>query len=93
MKAVVVGAFGPLGGHGVGILPDPVPGPGEVVVDVSAAEANYPDLLVIEGRYQVKPPLPFAPGKAAAGHVSTIGEGVEGLAAGDRVAVQVEYGA
>ena len=70
-----------------------MPGAGEVVVAVSAAEVNYPDILVIEGKYQVRPPLPFSPGKAAAGVVEAVGDGVRGLRPGDRVAAQVEYGA
>lgn len=93
MKAVVVNAFGPLDTAGVEERPDPMPGAGEVVIDVAAAEANYPDILVMEGNYQVKPPLPFSPGKAAAGVVATVGEGVGGISVGDRVAAQVEYGA
>lgn len=93
MKAVVVREFAPFESITVGDLPDPVPGKGEVVVDVKAAEVNYPDILVITGQYQIKPPLPFAPGKAAAGIVSAVGADVSGLKVGDRVAVQVEYGA
>lgn len=93
MKAVVVSEYAPFDQIGVGELPDPVPGKGEVVIDVKAAEVNYPDILVISGQYQVKPPLPFAPGKAAAGIVSAVGEGVSGLSVGDRVSAQVEYGA
>ena len=93
MKAVLVREFGPVERALVTDYPDPVPGPGEVLIDVEAAETNYPDLLVIEGRYQVKPPLPFVPGKAAAGRVAALGEGVAGLRVGARVAAQVEYGA
>jgi NADPH2:quinone reductase len=93
MKAVWVRDFAPIAEIRVEEVPDPVPGSGEVVVDVVAAEANYPDLLVVEGKYQIKPPLPFAPGKAAAGRIAAVGPGVSGLAIGDRVAVQVEYGA
>ncbi|MDO8876742.1 MAG: NADPH:quinone oxidoreductase family protein [Pseudolabrys sp.] len=63
------------------------------MIDVKAAEVNYPDILVITGQYQVKPPLPFAPGKAAAGIVSAVGDGVTDLTVGDRVTAQVEYGA
>lgn len=92
MKAVLVREFAPFEQIGVAEMDDPVPAPGEVVVDVVAAEANYPDILVIEGKYQIRPPLPFSPGKAAAGRVSGVGEGVEDLAIGDAVAVQVEYG-
>ncbi len=93
MKAVWVRDFAPLDRIGVEEVPDPVPGPGEVLVEVVAAEANYPDILVIEGNYQIKPPLPFSPGKAAAGRVAALGQGVAGLSVGDPVAVQVEYGA
>jgi NADPH2:quinone reductase len=93
LKAALVRRFGPLEEVSVVDVPDPEPGPGEVVVDVAAAEVNYPDLLVIEGRYQVRPPLPFAPGKAAAGHIAALGPGVAHLALGQAVAVQVEYGA
>jgi NADPH2:quinone reductase len=93
MRAVVVERFGPLADAAVKEVPDPVPGQGEVVVAVKAAEANFPDIMVIEGTYQVKPPLPFSPGKAAAGVVETVGPGVADLAPGMRVAVQVEYGA
>lgn len=93
MKAVWVRRFAPFETIGVEDMPDPVPGQGEVVVDVVAAEVNYPDILVIEGNYQFKPPLPFSPGKAAAGRVSALGAGVEAFALGDAVALQVEYGA
>jgi NADPH2:quinone reductase len=93
MKAVLVRAFAPFEEARVEEVPDPEPGPGDVIVDVVAAEANYPDILVIEGRYQVKPPLPFSPGKAAAGRVAALGPGVTGLRLGDRVSLQVEYGA
>ena len=89
----MVRAFGPIDQAAVEEVPDPVPGPGEVLVAVRAAEANYPDILVIEGAYQIKPPLPFSPGKAAAGVIEAIGEDVAGFKPGDQVAVQVEYGA
>jgi NADPH2:quinone reductase len=93
MKAVIVAAFGPVASAEVRDVPDPVAGPGEVVVAMRAADVNYPDILVMEGRYQVKPPLPFSPGKAGAGVIAALGAGVTGFAIGDRVAVQVEYGA
>ncbi len=66
-------------------LPEPVPGPGELVVRVRAAAINYPDVLIIEDKYQFKPPRPFAPGGEIAGEVSAIGEGIEGWATGDRL--------
>ncbi|MFO1330743.1 MAG: NADPH:quinone oxidoreductase family protein [Rubrivivax sp.] len=58
---------------------------GEVVVSVHAASVNFPDTLIIAGRYQFKPPLPFAPGSEVAGVIKAVGEGVEGWAPGDRV--------
>ena len=93
MKAVLVRRFGPVAQARVEAVNDPAPGAGEVVIDVGASEANYPDILVMEGAYQIKPPLPFSPGKAAAGTVSAVGPDVTDLQIGDRVAVQVEYGA
>ncbi len=93
MKAAIVKAFGPIDEITIEERPDPIPGPGEVVVEVAAAEVNYPDLLVVEGKYQIKPPLPFSPGKGAAGRVVRLGARVDGVALGERVAVQVEYGA
>jgi NADPH2:quinone reductase len=93
MKAVVVTEFAPFEQVSIGELPDPVPGRGEVVIDVKAAEVNFPDILVIAGQYQIKPPRPFSPGKAAAGVVASVGDGVTALSVGDRVCAQVEYGA
>ena len=66
-------------------LPDPVAGPGELLVRVRAAAVNYPDVLIIEDKYQFKPPRPFAPGGEIAGEVEAVGEGVEGWKAGDRL--------
>ncbi len=66
-------------------LPTPVPGPGEVRVDVAAAALNFPDVLLCRGLYQEKPPLPFTPGVEMSGVVSAIGEGVTRFAVGDRV--------
>jgi NADPH:quinone reductase len=69
----------------LGELPEPVAGPGQVLVAVKAASINYPDTLMIVDLYQFKPPRPFAPGGEVAGVVEAIGEGVEGFAVGDRV--------
>ena len=66
-------------------VPDPAPGEGEVVVDVKAAGVNFPDVLIIQNKYQFKPELPFAPGAEVAGLVSAVGAGVAGLKVGDRV--------
>ena len=93
MRAVVARELGPLERLVVENLPSPSPGPGEIVVRTRAAAVNFPDLLTMEGKYQVRPPLPFTPGKEAAGLVAEIGEGVTDFAPGDRVMVQVEWGA
>jgi NADPH:quinone reductase-like Zn-dependent oxidoreductase len=66
-------------------LPDPEPGPGELLVRVRATAINYPDVLIIEDKYQFKPPRPFAPGGEIAGVVEAVGDGVEGWAVGDRL--------
>jgi NADPH2:quinone reductase len=65
--------------------PEPVAGAGEVLVEVRAAALNFPDLLMIQGLYQVRPPLPFVAGTEMAGVVTAVGEGVTKLAVGDRV--------
>jgi len=74
-------------------LPTPVPGPGEVLIDARAIGVNFPDLLVIEGTYQILPELPFSPGKEVAGVVRAVGPGVESPNVGERVMAQVEHGA
>ncbi|WP_448661725.1 NADPH:quinone oxidoreductase family protein [Sphingomonas sp. CJ20] len=66
-------------------LPDPVPAKGQVVVAVRACAINYPDVLIIEDKYQFKPQRPFAPGGEIAGVVESVGEGVTEWAPGDRV--------
>ncbi|GAA3225493.1 NADPH:quinone oxidoreductase family protein [Actinocorallia longicatena] len=64
---------------------DLTPGPGQVVIDVAAAGVNYVDGLFLHGRYQLKPPLPFAPGSEVSGTIRSVGPGVESLAPGTRV--------
>jgi len=71
---------------------DPRPGPGELLVRVRAAAINFPDVLIIEDRYQLKPPRPFAPGGEIAGEVETVGEGVEGWSRGDRLIAVTGFG-
>jgi NADPH2:quinone reductase len=66
-------------------LPDLVPGPGTVVVDVEAAGVNYPDVLIVAGRYQLPVPVPFTPGSEYAGRVSAVGAGVTRWSVGDAV--------
>jgi NADPH2:quinone reductase len=74
-------------------MASPVPAPGEVLVSVKAASVNFPDLLIIENKYQVKPPLPFSPGCEAAGVVLSVGKGVSRIAPGERVMAITGYGA
>jgi NADPH2:quinone reductase len=66
--------------------PMPEPGKGEVRVAIRAASLNFPDLLIVQGKYQMKPPLPFVPGAEFAGVVEAVGEGVKHLAVGTQVA-------
>jgi len=73
-------------------LPDPQPGKGQVAIDVKAIGCNFFDILIAQGKYQVKPPLPFSPGGEVAGIVRTLGNGVHDLAAGDRVFAMLGYG-
>ncbi len=67
-------------------LPTPEPGPGQVRVRIHAASLNFPDLLIVQNKYQIKPPLPFVPGAEYAGVVEAVGAGVTQLQAGQRVA-------
>ena len=92
MRAIVAKQLGPPEDLVIEDIEPLTPGPGQVVVDNKAAAINFPDLLVMEGKYQVRPPLPFSPGKEGAGIVKSVGEGVDRLKVGDRVMVQVEYG-
>ena len=73
-------------------LPEPEPGPGDLLVRVRACAINYPDVLIIEDKYQLKPPRPFAPGSEIAGEVEAVGDGVEGWSAGDRLIAATGFG-
>lgn len=73
-------------------LPDPVAGPGQVLIDVKACGVNYPDVLIIEDKYQFKPPRPFAPGGEVSGVISAVGEGVTRFKVGDRVLASTGWG-
>lgn len=85
MRAVVCTEFAPIDRLVIEERPDPDPGAGKVVVAVRAAGVNYVDGLFVQGRYQIKPPLPFTPGGEVAGDVVAVGDGVEGVTVGDRV--------
>ncbi|WP_454713598.1 NADPH:quinone oxidoreductase family protein [Caulobacter segnis] len=73
-------------------LPDPVAGPGQVLIDVKACGVNYPDVLIIEDKYQFKPPRPFAPGGEVSGVISAVGDGVTRFKVGDRVLASTGWG-
>ena len=85
MKALLCTRAGTPDDLTIGDLPDPVAGPGQAVVRVEAAALNFFDLLIIAGKYQYKPEFPFSPGAEFAGRIESLGPGVEGFAAGDRV--------
>ena len=67
-------------------LPTPTPGPGEVLVEIKAASLNFPDLLIVQNKYQMKPELPFVPGSEYAGIVQAVGDGVRHLRVGQHIA-------
>jgi NADPH:quinone reductase-like Zn-dependent oxidoreductase len=73
-------------------LLEPAPGPGELLVRVRACAINYPDVLIIEDKYQLKPPRPFAPGSEIAGEVEAVGEAVSGWSVGDRIIAATGFG-
>lgn len=93
MKAVVCKAWGLPETLVVEELAGAAPGAGEVTIDIMAAGVNFPDVLVIQNKYQFKPALPFTPGNELAGVVRAVGEGVQGFVAGDRVFAFVPQGA
>jgi NADPH2:quinone reductase len=85
MKAVVCQAWGLPDTLTVQDLPDPQPAAGQVVIDVQAAGVNFPDVLIIQGKYQFKPELPFTPGSEVAGTISAVADDVTGFKVGDQV--------
>ena len=92
MQALLCEAFGPPENLALRDVPVPQPGAGEVLIRVHAAGLNFPDTLIIQDKYQIKAPLPFAPGGELAGTVAAVGEGVTRFKAGDRVAALTHWG-
>jgi NADPH:quinone reductase-like Zn-dependent oxidoreductase len=90
MKALL--SHAPGAGLSLDEVPDPVAGPGELLIAVRAVGVNYPDVLIIEDQYQFKPPRPFAPGGELAGVVEAVGPGVTGWAVGDRAIAVTGWG-
>jgi NADPH2:quinone reductase len=93
MKAVLCKQFGPPESLVLEDLPSPTAGAGEVVVSIKAASVNFPDVLIIQNKYQFKPPLPFSPGSELAGVVKQAGPGVTNVKVGDKVIAFVTFGA
>ena len=85
MRAIVCNELGPASQLALEDFADPVPGPDDAVIDVMAAGVNFPDTLIIQGKYQVRPPLPFVPGAEAAGVVRAVGANVNHIQPGARV--------
>src|SRR5580693_5620400 len=92
MKALLCTHYGPPEELELRDLPSPKPGKGQVLVSVKACGVNFPDVLLIQDKYQFKPALPFPPGGEVAGLVKEIGEGVSGFRPGERVCVSVGNG-
>ena len=93
MKALLCTTFGPPDLLEYRDVPSPRPQAGEVLVSVRAASVNFPDVLIIENKYQFKPSLPFSPGSELSGVVKEVGPDVAGLAPGDRVMAFTLHGA
>jgi NADPH:quinone reductase len=93
MKALLVHAWGEPSDMKLTELPDLKAAAGQIVIDVKAVGVNFPDILMIQGKYQIKPPFPFAPGAEIAGLVREVGSGVSKVKPGDRVLAMVPYGA
>lgn len=91
--AILCKAYGPPESLVVEEIADAAPGPGEVAVRVNAVALNFFDTLIIQGRYQIKPPFPFSPGAEFAGTVAQIGDGVTSFSVGQRVAGFLGHGA
>ncbi|PAU58245.1 NADPH:quinone oxidoreductase [Pseudomonas sp. PIC25] len=92
MKAVLCKAFGPAESLVLEDISSPEPKKNEILLDVHAAGVNFPDTLIIEGKYQFKPPFPFSPGGEAAGVVAAVGEKIQHVKPGDRVMALTGWG-
>ena len=93
MRAILCKELGPANTLVIDDIPSPEPGKGQVKVRVKAAGLNFPDTLIIEGKYRIKPELPFSPGGEMAGEVLAVGDGVQRFKAGQRVMGLTGYGA
>jgi NADPH2:quinone reductase len=92
MKALLCTRLGGPEDLSIAEVAEPEAGPGEALVRITLAALNFFDTLIIAGRYQVKPDLPFSPGGEASGVIEALGPGVQGFAVGDRVIVHQKFG-
>src|SRR5438034_9219088 len=92
MKAVLCKNWGPPDSLVVEEVPSPAPGKGQLLVSVKASGVNFPDVLLIQNKYQFKPELPFSPGSECAGVVKEVGEGVTAVKPGDAVMALTTFG-
>lgn len=92
MKTILCRQYGPPETLALTDVPDPQPAAGQVLIGVEACGVNFPDTLIIEGKYQIRPPMPFAPGGEVAGRVLAVGEGVTQVRTGDHVFAMTGYG-
>ena len=92
MRAVICHAWGPVDDLTVEDVAPPAPGPGEVLIAVRASGVNYADAIMVAGRYQTRPPLPFSPGLETAGVVTRCGDDVTRFRPGDRVMAMLAHG-
>ena len=92
MKAILCNEFGPPSTLFLADIPEPQIQPGMVKIQIHAAGVNFPDTLMIAGKYQEKPPFPFSPGMESAGIVTEVGQGVVDIGVGDRVLADHGHG-
>ena len=92
MKAMIATQWGEPSEMQYAEVPDPMPGPGQILIDVKAIGCNFPDILIVQGKYQMKPPLPFSPGHEVAGIVLAVGAGVTRVHPGQRVFAMIDLG-
>lgn len=93
MKAIVARAFAPIEQLDYADWPEPTPNGAQLVIEAEAIGVNFPDGLLVQGLYQMKPPLPFVPGMEVAGRVVAVGPAVDDVKVGDRVAALTVIGA
>lgn len=92
MKAIIARDFAPLEELDYGDWPEPAAEGRNVVIDVETVGVNFPDGLLVQGQYQMRPPTPFVPGMEVAGRVSAVGDEVTSVKVGDRVAALLQLG-